>query len=239
MANNNITVKKILLVTGTSRGIGKYIAEHYCQNNYLVVGCSRTHTDFNHDNYHHLYLDVSIEIDILEAFKFIRQKFKKLDVLINNAAINPAIVSAALLPYNTIEKVFKVNVYAPILFCREAVKLMSRNKSGRIINMGSMASRHEVSGEALYTSTKTAMNAYTRVLAKEVYKLGITANVLAPAAIKTELATKINQEALSEVLSRNAIQTYGEFKDVTNALDFILQKESSSITGQIIYLGGV
>lgn len=239
IANNKLAHDKVLLITGTSRGIGKYIAEHYCLLNYIVVGCSRTPTDFKHDNYHHQYLDISSEKDILEVFKFIRQKFKRLDVLINNAAINPAITSAALLPYSTIENIFKVNVFAPMLFCREAIKLMSRNKSGRIINMGSMASKHEVRGEALYTSTKTAMNAYTRVLAKEVYKLGITVNTLAPSALKTELSAKINQAALKEVLSRNAICDYGEFKDVTNTLDFILKEESSSITAQIIYLGGV
>ena len=228
----------VFLVTGTSRGIGKFIAEYYCQLNCIVVGCSRTPATFVHKNYHHLVLDVAIEADILEAFKYIRKNFKKLDVLINNAAINPAIVSGALLPYSTMEKIFKVNVYAPMLFCREAIKLMVRNKSGRIINMGSMASKHEVAGEALYTSTKTALNAYTRVLAKEVAKLGITVNVVSPAAIKTELSAKINQKALIEVLSRNAITEYGEFVDVTNTLDFLLKKESNSITGQIIYLGG-
>ena len=68
--------------------------------------------------------------------------------------------------------------------------------------------------------------------------MGITVNVVAPAAIKTELSAQINQAALAEVLSRNAISQYGEFADVTNALDFLIRKESSAITGQIIYLGG-
>ena len=171
-------------------------------------------------------------------FKYIRKDFKRLDILINNAAINPAILSSALLPYNTIENVFKVNVFAVMLFCREATKLMLRNKSGRIINMGSMAAKHEVAGEALYTSTKSALNAYTRVLAKEVSQMGITVNVVAPAAIKTELSAKINQVALREVLSRNAIQDFGEFADVTNIIDFLVKTESNAITGQIIYLGG-
>ncbi len=229
---------EVILITGTSRGIGSFMAEYYCGLNYIVVGCSRTASHLTHANYHHLIRDISQEGEILEVFKYIRQNFKKLDVLINNAAINPAILSAALLPYSSIEKIFKVNVFAPMLFCREAVKLMARNKAGRIINMGSMASKHEVAGEALYTSTKTAMIAYTRVLAKEVSKLGITVNVVAPAAIKTELSAQINQEALAEVLSRNAITEYGELKDVTNTIDFILKKESKSITGQIIYLGG-
>ncbi|MBL0305007.1 MAG: SDR family oxidoreductase [Chitinophagaceae bacterium] len=107
-----------------------------------------------------------------------------------------------------------------MLFCREAVKIMGRKKFGRIINLGSMASKHEVPGEALYTSSKAALNAYTRVLAKEVNRQGITVNVVAPSAIRTELSEKINQAALAEVLSRNAINDYGSFEDVSNAIDF-------------------
>ena len=226
--------KKVLLVTGSSRGIGKYIAKYYCILDYTVIGCSRNVGTIEHPNYHHKCLDISLEKEILELFKYIRQEFKRLDVLINNAAINPAIVSGALLPYATMEKIFKVNVFAPMLFCREAIKLMLRNKSGRIINIGSMAAKHEVAGEALYTSTKTALNSYTRVLAKEVSKMGITVNVVAPSAIKTDLSARINQAALIEVLSRNAISQYGELADVTNTLDFLIKTESSSITGQII-----
>ena len=238
MENNSIR-QKILLVSGTSRGIGKFMAEYYCEQGYVVIGCSRSQAEIAHSHYHHFCLDIENESEIINLFTYIRKNFRKIDVLINNAAINPAILSASLLPYSLMEKIFKVNVFAPMLFCREAIKLMIRNKGGKIINVGSMASKHEVPGEALYTATKTALNAYSRVLAKEVAKLGITVNVLAPSAIKTELSAKINQNALAEVLSRNAINTYGEFEDVTNAVDFLIKSNSSSITGQIIYLGGV
>ncbi len=229
---------QVILITGTSRGIGKHIAEHYCALNYTVIGCARSESSITHECYTHFVADVAAEDDLIEMFKSIRQRFKRLDVLINNAAINPAIISGALLPYSTIEKIYRVNVFAPMLCCRESVKLMLRNKFGRIVNIGSMAARHEVPGEALYTSTKAAMNAYTRVLAKEVGKIGITVNVLAPAAIRTELSSKINQTALAEVLSRNAIDDYGDFEDVTNSIDFLIRKESKHVTGQIVYLGG-
>lgn len=229
---------EVILVTGTSRGIGKYIAEHYCSLNYTVIGCSRSESSIFDKNYRHFVADVGIEQDLVEMFKGIRQQFKKIDVLINNAAINPAIISAALIPYSSIENIFKVNVFGAMLCCREAVKLMLRNKFGRIINIGSMAARHEVPGESLYTASKAAMNAYTRVLAKEVGKMNITVNVVAPAAIETELSSKINQVALAEVLSRNAINEFGNFDDVTNSIDFLIKKESKHITGQIIYLGG-
>lgn len=229
----------IFLITGTSRGIGRFLAEYYCSHGHIVIGCSRTNSTFEHINYTHFQADVSEEKEVLEIFKYIRQEHKMLSVLINNAAINPAILMGALLPYETIQKAFKVNVFGPMLFCREGVKLMMKHKLGRIINLGSMASKHEVPGESLYTSTKSAINAYTRVIAKEVYKMGITANVIAPSAIETDLSNQINREALQEVLSRNAIGHLGEFEDVTNLIDLLIKPESKSITGQIIYLGGV
>jgi len=233
------TDKPVMLITGTSRGIGNFLAHYYLKNGFFVVGCSRSTTTIQHDNYYHFSIDISEESAILQVFTYLRTVLKRLDVLINNAAINPAIVNATLLPYDTVQRTFKVNVFGPMLFCREGAKIMSRDKFGRIINLGSMASKHEVSGEALYTSTKAALNSYTRVLAKEVYKQGITVNVVAPSVISTELSEKINQKALTEVLSRNAIQEFGKFEDVTNIIDLLLKKESQSITGQIIFLGGV
>ena len=229
----------VILITGTSRGIGNFLAHHFLAENYFVIGCSRSASTISNDNYYHFNVDVSDENAVMGVFKYIRAERKRLDILINNAAINPAIVSAALLPYETIQKTYKVNVFAPMLFCREAVKIMGSKKFGRIINLGSMASKHEVPGEALYTSSKAALNAYTRVLAKEVNRQGITVNVVAPSAIRTELSEKINQAALAEVLSRNAINDYGSFEDVSNAIDFLIKEDSKSITGQIIFLGGV
>ena len=235
----NPDLKPVMFITGTSRGIGNFLANHYCSQGFFVIGCSRGPATLENNNYQHFNIDISNEEEIFNVFKFIRKELKRLDVLINNAAINPAILSAALLPYQTIQKAFNVNVFAAMNLCREAVKVMSRNKFGRIINIGSMAAKHEVPGEALYTSTKAAMNAYTKVLSKEVYGMGITANVVAPSAIKTELSEKINQEALAEVLNRNAIKEYGKFEDVANTIDFLIKRESNSITGQLIYLGGV
>lgn len=232
---------KVILITGTSKGIGKYLVEYYCTQdaNNIVIGCSRNTSGLNFPNYFHNQIDITNEQSIISMIKEIKIKHKKIDCLINNAAINPSIITAALLKTENIYNTFQTNVFAPMIFCREVLKLMIRNKFGRIINIGSMATKHEVTGEALYTSTKAAIVAYTRVLAKEVAKANITVNVVAPSAIPTDLSSQINQIALHEVLSRNAINTYGEMQDVTNVIDFLMKDESKSITGQVIYLGGV
>lgn len=228
-----------ILITGTSRGIGHYLATYYLNLGHQVIGCSRSKSSIENNQYKHFEIDLANEYEILEMFKSIRKEYKSISVLINNAAINPAIIMAPLLPYETISNTFKVNVFATMLCSREAIKLMLKNKFGRIINLGSMASKHEVTGESLYTSTKSAINAYTRVVAKEVAKMGITVNVVAPSAIETELSNQVNRDALNEVLSRNAINELGDFKDVSNIIDTLIKRESKALTGQIIYLGGV
>jgi 3-oxoacyl-[acyl-carrier protein] reductase len=236
---NSSSEKKVFLITGTSRGIGRYLAEYYLNQGNYVVGCSRSKSNLVNDSYTHFEKDVAIEADILEIFKFIRKQYQRIDVLINNAAINPKILVAGLLSYKMIEQTYKINVFSPMIFCREAIKLMCRKKFGRIINISSMAVKHEVLGESLYTSSKSALTAYTKVISKEINTYGITANIIAPSAIPTDLSANIDQEALQEVLSRNAIKSLGEMKDVSTAIDFVISEGSSSITGQVIYLGGV
>lgn len=228
-----------ILITGTSRGIGKELAINLLSKGHQVIGCSRGKASISHVHYKHLIIDLNIEEDVLSVMKYVRQNYKQLDVLINCAAINPAIITAAFLPSNILKEVFAVNIIAPMLLCRDAIKLMSRKKFGRIINLSSMATKHEVAGEALYTSTKSALVSYTRVIAKEIYNLGITANVISPAAIETDLSKQINKEALQEVLNRNAIKNFGSFDDVNNLVEFLISSESNAITGQEIFLGGV
>lgn len=230
---------KVMLITGTSRGIGKMLAEHYCEKGWMVIGCSRGESEIRHSSYLHQVADLEKEEDIISLFKTIRSQYGQLDAVINNAAVNPAIVSAALLPASTIKHAYAVNVFAVMIICREAVKLMSRKKQGRIINIGSMASKLEVQGESVYTSTKAAVVSYSRVLAKESYKAGITVNVVAPSVVESDLSSKINKEKLQEVLERNAINHWGSMTDISAAIDFLIAEESNAVTGQIIYLGGV
>jgi 3-oxoacyl-[acyl-carrier protein] reductase len=229
----------VFLITGTSRGIGQSIANYYLEKGHKVFGCSISTSSIKHPCYFHYCCDLSEQKEVLEFVRFIRKSTNKLDVLINNAAINPFILPIIMIPTDTLKKVFDVNVLAPMILCRETTKIMKKNKFGRIINIGSMATKHEVIGEGLYTSSKAALNSFTKILSKEVFQYGITANVIAPSVIKTDLSDKINQLALHDILKRNAISEYGQIEDITNIIDFIIDSNSSSVTGQLIYLGGV
>jgi 3-oxoacyl-[acyl-carrier protein] reductase len=239
MSNDSTDLMKVVLITGTSRGIGNHLAKHYLSSGLKVIGCSRSESSIEHDHYRHFCIDVADEKQILEMFTAIRKEYGRLDVLINNAAINPTLSPALLIPLKTIIHNFHVNVFSVMLFCREAVKLMARNKFGRVINMGSMASKLKVKGESIYSTTKSAVNTYSEILAKEVNHNNITVNVVAPSAIETDLSAQIDEQALKDVLARNAIPHYGVMADITNVTDWLIRPESNAVTGQIIYLGGV
>ncbi len=231
--------EEVVLVTGTSRGIGNHLARHLLERGYRVVGCSRSaDAGIEHDRYAHRVADVSSEEDVVELFRWIRQEIGRLDAVVNNAAVNPALSLVALTSAAAAIETLHANVLGPFLVCREAVKLMMRGESGRIVNIGSMATRHEVEGEALYTASKAAVNALTRVLAKEVAAHGITCNVVAPAAVGAGLAEAVDSEALARVLERNAVHEVGTVEEVAQTVEWLLRPESSAVTGQIIYLGG-
>jgi 3-oxoacyl-[acyl-carrier protein] reductase len=227
-----------MLITGTRTGIGRYLAEWYVAKAFRVVGISRGESDLRAENYHHVRLDVREERAVKEMFSTIRARYGRLDILVNNAGVNPAIAPVLLTPLGSVCRAFETNFLGTFLLSREAAKLMSRKSFGRIINFSSMAVRHEVAGEAVYTATKAAITAFSRVFAKEVYKLGITCNVLAPSAIDTTLSRAVDPGALRDMLQRNAIPEHGSLSDISNSIDWLIRPESQAITGQVIFLGG-
>ena len=230
--------KPVMLITGTRKGIGKYLAEYYSKKLYQVIGCSRGLIHYKLDNYQHFCLDISEESSVKKMFTEIRKKYGRLDVLINNAGVNYAHSPLLLVPYESALKTVEVNLLGTFLLSREAAKIMKKKSFGRIVNLGSMAVKHEVKGEAIYTASKAAIVSLTRVMAKEISSYGITCNTVSPAAIDTDFIKKINNNGLNEVLSRNAIPNVGSLKEVSNTIDWLINTENSAITGQSIYLGG-
>lgn len=228
----------VMLISGTRKGIGKYLAEYYLKKGYQIVGCSRNDINFKLEDYKHFNLDITDEQAVKKMFKEIRKTFGRLDVLINNAGVHHALMPVLLVPYNSALKTITINFLGTFLMSREAAKLMMKNNFGRIINFSSMAVKHEVKGEAIYTSSKAAIISLTRIMAKELYGYGITCNVIAPSAIKTDMLDNINEEELNNVLRLNVIDKLGKMKDVSNAIDWIIRSESDSITSQVIFLGG-
>lgn len=229
---------RVVLITGTRKGIGRYLSEHFLNLGDTVIGCSRSDTDLNHDNYRHFYLDVSDEKAVQKMVSSVRKTVGHIDVLINNAGI-ASMNHYLLTPKSTVDKLFKTNVLGTFLFSRDVSKLMSKKKEGRIINFSTVAVPLNLEGEAVYAASKSAVVSLTKILAKEVGSLGITVNAVGPTPVLTDLIKTVPKNKIQELLNQQAIGRLGEFEDVLNVIEFFIKPESSFITGQVVYLGGI
>jgi 3-oxoacyl-[acyl-carrier protein] reductase len=146
---------------------------------------------------------------------------------------------ALLTPAATVERILNTNVLGTFLFCREAAKLMRKKKTGRIVNFVTVAVPLKLDGEAIYAASKAAVVSLTEVLAREFAAFGITVNAIGPTPIKTDLIRNVPEDKIDALLKRQAIERFGEYRDVENVIEFFVRPESDFVTGQILYLGGV
>ncbi len=228
----------VTLITGTRKGIGKYLVKHYLQQGQQVVGCSRAPVDWHLPGYTHFCADVADEEAVRRIITFIRTTYGQLDHLINNAGI-ASMNHFLLTPLDTAQNVFQTNLMGSFLFCREAAKLMAPKQFGRIVNFTTVATPLNLEGEAMYAASKAAILSMTAIAARELAPLGITVNAIGPTPIETDLIRSVPKDSMDRLLSRQAIKRFGTFEDVANVIDFFLRKESAFVTGQNIYLGGV
>jgi 3-oxoacyl-[acyl-carrier protein] reductase len=226
-----------MVITGTRKGLGKHLVEHYCQAGWEVFGCSREQVDYTLPSYHHYCLDVADEAAVGEMFAEIGRDGGRLDVLINNAGI-ASMNHVMLTPLSTVADIFKTNVLGTYLFSRQAARLMSRRRFGRIVNLATVATPLRLEGEAAYAASKAAVVSLTQIMAREFSELGITVNAVGPGPLDTDLTRTVRKEKIEKLLGQLAIKHLGELTDVSNVIDFLIAPESGAVTGQIIYLGG-
>jgi 3-oxoacyl-[acyl-carrier protein] reductase len=230
--------KPVTLITGTRKGIGRFLAEYYIAQGHFVVGCSRSESDLKSDSYHHFCADVASEAQVKTIFKFIRKELGVLHHLLNNAGI-ASMNHVMLTPTKTVEDIFNTNVMGTFLFCREASRIMQKANFGRIVNFSTVATPLMLEGEAVYAASKAAVLSFTQIMAREFADFGITVNSVGPTPVMTDLIKNVPQEQMDALLGRQAIKRFGSFEDVQNVVDFFLRKDSDFITSQNIYLGGV
>jgi 3-oxoacyl-[acyl-carrier protein] reductase len=227
----------VTVITGASKGIGRFLVEHYLAHGHRVAGCSRQALPEEIPGYEHFSLDVADEQAVNAMMNQVRQKYGRLDHLINNAGI-AATGHSLLTPAETVLRVYQTNVIGTFLFSREAAKLMKKSRSGRIVNFSSAAVPLKLAGEALYGSSKAAIVSLTEILARELAPFGITVNTVGPTPIQTDLIRAMPADKVQQVIDSQPIKRAGTFDDVANVIDFFLRPESDFITGQVIYLGG-
>lgn len=229
--------RKVMVVTGASRGLGRSLCETMLARGHRVFGCSRGAATIEHPDYAHFELDVADEHAVVRMFNAVRKAGEPLYALINNAGA-AAMNHALLTPATTMAKLLAVNTQGTMLCSREAAKQMSKHRLGRIINFSTIAAAYDLEGEAVYVASKSAVAAYSRVLARELGERGVTVNTVAPNPIRTDLIAGVPEAKLQAIIDRQAIKRFGRFEDVLQVIDFFLDPKSEFVTGQTIYLGG-
>lgn len=229
--------KPVALVTGSRKGIGKYLAERLVQSGYEVVGCSREMPDWTLEGYCHHQVDVSQEDQVQRLFADIRKRYGRLDVTINNAGA-ASMNHILLTPVSMLDHVNEVNIRGTFLVTRESGRLMRTHKFGRIINMSTIAVPLSLAGEAVYVASKGAVEALTRVTSRELADFGITVNAIGPTPIETDLIRNVPADKIQALIDQLAIKRLGTLEDVFNVVEFLIKPASGYLTGQILYLGG-
>jgi 3-oxoacyl-[acyl-carrier protein] reductase len=203
-----------------------------------VTTCARSAGDLMHpERHHHVIADVSRPEDVERLFASVRSEAGYLDVLVNNAGV-ASMNLLALTPTETIQRVMRINVEGTLLVTREALRLLRRSAAGRIVNLSTVAVPLRLAGESVYAASKSAVETFTRVAAKEFGAYGVTCNAIGPSPIRTDLLKGVSKRALDELLARQSIPRWATPDDVINLFEFFANPESGMITGQVVYLGG-
>lgn len=231
-------MSKVVLITGTRKGIGKDLAEYYLNLGLNVVGCSRGLGTIENDNYRHFELDVSDEKAVIKMVRATKKEFGRIDVLLNNAGI-ASMNHFLTTSFSTVQNIFNTNFLGTFIFSREVSKVMMKQKNGRIINYTTVASALRLEGEAIYAASKGAIENFTQTISKEVAPYNITVNAIGPTPVETDLIKAVPKDKISDLLDKQAIKRFGTFEDIKNVIDFFIDDKSDFITGQVIYLGGV
>jgi 3-oxoacyl-[acyl-carrier protein] reductase len=233
-----------VVVTGGSRGIGLAISQRLAFAGYNVIAVARRESDELREaileavkqgrgGLHFKAFDLS-EVDAIPSFvKALRDEFGAIYGLVNNAGIGTEGLLATM--HNTeIEALVRLNVTSPIVLTKYVVRQMMADGAGRIINMSSIIGSTGYNGLSVYGATKAAATGFTRSLAREVGKLGITVNAIAPGFIDTELTQSLSEEQRKRIAGRSALRRLPQTDDVARMVEYLLGDGGRNITGSVL-----
>lgn len=229
--------RKVLVVTGASKGIGRGIASYYLSQGYCVAGCSRGASTIEDGKYFHQSLDVSDEGQVRSWVRAIKKRFGRIDVLVCNAGHAPANLLMNMTSGAVLTDLLQVNVAGTFLVCREVAKVMLLQRSGAIVTVSSMAVGLHEEGTSAYSASKAAIVEMTKVMAKELAPAGISCNVLAPSMLMTDAVDELGEAVIERALGKLTVRRPVTIEEVCNVISFYAAPESRCLTGQVLHMG--
>jgi NAD(P)-dependent dehydrogenase (short-subunit alcohol dehydrogenase family) len=235
--------KRIAIVTGAVKGIGKAITDKFIAEDYIVIAVDvddkngkKLISQYGKEKILFAKADISNEKTVRLLFEKIVKKYGHIDVLVNNAGIIRDNMIWNM-PTDDFDLVMKINLKGVWLMCRECAKIMKEKKSGRIINVASRAWLGN-RGQSNYAASKAGVVSLTRVLALELGKYNVLVNAVAPGLIDTPLTQKLEKDVLQKLIEAQPTRTMGKPEDVANVVSFLSSEKTQFITGQTIYVDG-
>jgi 3-oxoacyl-[acyl-carrier protein] reductase len=232
------------MVTGASRGLGLAISQRLAGAGYRVLGVARTAgpdmklaqekaSKDGRGAIEYLPFDLSQIGQIHELVSASRRTHGPLYALVNNAAVGTSGM-LAIMYEQPIEDTIRLNITSPIVLTKFVVRHMMADGAGRIVNVGSIIGFTGYNGLSVYGATKSAIMGFTRSLAREVGKVGITVNAIAPGFMDTEMTKNLDEDQRDQIARRSALRRLPEPDDVARTVEFLLGDGGRNITGTTI-----
>ena len=232
--NNNV-----IFISGASRGIGNSLAKYFAEKNYIVIGTSRSDFEFDikSESLIPIKLDITCREDIKKCYEDLKDKNMLPNILINNAGITSDQIFLRMKD-DEWDNVISTNLTGVFNLTKVFIKNMIKNRYGRIINISSISGLMGNPGQVNYSSSKSALNGFTKSLAKEVGSRNITVNNVAPGFIDTDMTAFIDEEAKENIVETIPLKRFGTVNDVSELVYFLSSDNASYITGQTISVDG-
>lgn len=230
----------LVIVTGSSKGLGLAICQRLLTQGYKVVGIARTESEefsklksANAGNLHYVSYDFKNTTDIHELVKSITKEYGTIYALINNAALGHDGVLGTM-HESQISELIRVNVEAPILLTKYVSRSMLMKMRGRIINISSIIASTGFNGLSVYGATKASLNGFTKSLARELGRAKITVNSIAPGYMATAMTAGLQGDKLVSITRRSPLGHLATVDDVAGTVAYLLSEDAKNITGTVI-----